>query len=215
MSDNLEIPQHIRLAYRLLSSATPLQMQSLETALKADLAAHGETRWRMTLAYYNPPLFYQRFLRFVELGQAIDGKSALLARSPYSIALRRQSLRTGIQIPPGVFAEGLSIAHYGSIIVNSRARVGALCRLHSATNIGAREYERPPTIGARVYIGPGAVIYGDIQIGDEAVIGANSVVNRDVPAGSTVAGSPARVIAERGSRQVMPDWYPKDGWKYD
>jgi maltose O-acetyltransferase len=50
------------------------------------------------------------------------------------------------------------------------------------------------TIGARVYVGAGAVILPGVTIGDDAIIGAGSVVTRDVPAGSVAAGNPARVI---------------------
>jgi acetyltransferase-like isoleucine patch superfamily enzyme len=52
-------------------------------------------------------------------------------------------------------------------------------------------------IGRQVSIGSGAVILGGIQIGDGAVIGAGAVVTKDVEAGSTVAGVPARVLHRR------------------
>jgi serine O-acetyltransferase len=53
-----------------------------------------------------------------------------------------------------------------------------------------------PTIGAGVYIGPGAKVFGKIVVGDQASIGANAVVNRDVPAGALVGGVPARIIRD-------------------
>lgn len=54
------------------------------------------------------------------------------------------------------------------------------------------------TIGDRVSIGSGAVIMGGITIGDDALIGAGAVVTKDVAAGATVAGVPARVMPPRG-----------------
>lgn len=51
-----------------------------------------------------------------------------------------------------------------------------------------------PTVGDRVVIGNGAVVIGRIQIGDGARIGANAVVLRDVPAGMTAIGVPARNV---------------------
>lgn len=54
------------------------------------------------------------------------------------------------------------------------------------------EYGRPITIGANVWIGSGAIILPGVAIGDDAIIGAGSVVTRDVPAGATVVGNPAR-----------------------
>jgi len=54
------------------------------------------------------------------------------------------------------------------------------------------EFGRPIRIGHKVWIGGGAIILPGISIGDDAVIGAGSVVTRDVPAGVTVVGNPAR-----------------------
>ncbi|MET2831068.1 sugar O-acetyltransferase [Mesorhizobium shangrilense] len=55
------------------------------------------------------------------------------------------------------------------------------------------QFGRPVRIGSRVWIGGGAIILPGVTIGDDAVVGAGSVVTRDVPAGATVVGSPARV----------------------
>ena len=54
------------------------------------------------------------------------------------------------------------------------------------------EFGRPVHIGRHVWIGGGAIILPGVTVGDEAVIGAGSVVTRDVPAGVTVMGNPAR-----------------------
>lgn len=115
------------------------------------------------------------------------------------------SVRTGLSIPPGVFGRGLSIAHYGSIVVNNEASVGRFCRIHSATNIGTYK-GGAPTVGNFVYIGPGAVLYGDITIGDEVAVGANAVVGNDFDGPATIAGAPARVVSTEGSGAVMPTW---------
>jgi maltose O-acetyltransferase len=54
------------------------------------------------------------------------------------------------------------------------------------------EFGRPVRIGQNVWIGGGAIILPGVTIGDDAVVGAGSVVTRDVPAGATVIGNPAR-----------------------
>jgi len=59
-----------------------------------------------------------------------------------------------------------------------------------------QEYGRPVTIGADVWVGGGAIILPGVHVGDRAVIGAGSVVTRDVPAGVLAAGNPCRVIRE-------------------
>jgi maltose O-acetyltransferase len=55
------------------------------------------------------------------------------------------------------------------------------------------EFARRVCIGRNVWIGAGAIILPDVSIADDAVIGAGSVVTRDVPAGATAFGNPARV----------------------
>lgn len=57
------------------------------------------------------------------------------------------------------------------------------------------EFGRPIRIGANVWIGGGALILPGVTIGDDAIIGAGSVVTRDVAPGATVAGNPARAVA--------------------
>jgi len=57
-----------------------------------------------------------------------------------------------------------------------------------------------PRIGGHVDIGAGAKLLGGIVVGDDAVIGANAVVLDDVPAGATVIGIPAKVVASHGVR---------------
>lgn len=63
-----------------------------------------------------------------------------------------------------------------------------------ATRRSGLEFGRPVTIGANVWIGGGAILLPGITVGDDAVIGAGSVVTRDVPTGATVVGNPARLV---------------------
>jgi maltose O-acetyltransferase len=63
----------------------------------------------------------------------------------------------------------------------------------AATRATGLEFGRPIRIGRNVWIGGGAIILPGVEIGDDAVIGAGSVVTRSVPAGATAFGNPARV----------------------
>lgn len=62
-----------------------------------------------------------------------------------------------------------------------------------ATRRSGLESGKPVKIGRNVWIGGGAIILPGVTVGDDAIIGAGSVVTRDVPAGATVMGNPARV----------------------
>ena len=109
------------------------------------------------------------------------------------------SYKLGFTIPVNVFGPGLSIAHYGTIIINSGARVGANCRIHADVNIGteAGYSDKAPVLGDNIYMGPGAKIFGQITIADNTAIGANAVVNKSVEVSNTaVGGIPAKVISE-------------------
>jgi len=66
---------------------------------------------------------------------------------------------------------------------------------------GKEDGDRHPKIGCGVMIGAGAKILGNISIGDCARIAAGSVVLKDVPAKTTVAGVPAKVVGEAGCAQ--------------
>ena len=105
-------------------------------------------------------------------------------------------MKTGITIPKNVCEEGLTLYHYGSIVVNGACRIGRNCCIMNNVNIGANGgSSKAPQIGDNVYIGPGAVIYGDIQIADGCSIGANSVVNKSfLEQNSVIVGAPAKVI---------------------
>lgn len=99
-----------------------------------------------------------------------------------------------ISIPLNVFGPGLSLPHRGNIIVNSHTHIGENCRIHVGVNIGAH-HDKAPRIGNNVYIGPGAIIFGDIEIADNCSIGVNATVNKSViEPNCVVAGTPAKVL---------------------
>lgn len=119
----------------------------------------------------------------------------------YKARLHRMSIKLGFSIPVNVFDKGLSIAHYGTIVVNDHARIGRNCRIQENVTIGSTGgSEKAPQIGNNVFIASGARIIGDIKIADNVAIGANAVVTTSIrQIGVTLAGVPAKMISNKGS----------------
>jgi serine O-acetyltransferase len=115
---------------------------------------------------------------------------ALLLQSESSDSLQ-VSIHPSASIGTAVFLD-----HATGIVVGSFASIGDEVTIMQNVTIG-RNVETPnraPRIGRGVLLSTGATIIGDISIGDDAKIGAGSVVTRDVPAGCTAVGVPARLI---------------------
>lgn len=114
---------------------------------------------------------------------------------------------TGIDIPSSVVAgPGLYIGHFGCIFIHNQAIIGENVNLSQGVTIGVSGFgsrRGVPKIGDRVYVGPGAKIFGPITIGSDCIIGANAVVNCDVPDHSIVAGVPARVIRGATTAEIQ------------
>jgi serine O-acetyltransferase len=101
---------------------------------------------------------------------------------------------------------GLWIPHGGYIVIGP-VRIGRNCGIHQGVTLGARGSDLDgdqfrssiPTLGDRVWVGPGAVIAGGATLGDDVAVGANSLLTRDVPPRGVVLGVPARLISRQGS----------------
>lgn len=119
----------------------------------------------------------------------------------YYSKYRRLSLKLNFSIPLNVFGPGLSIPHYGTIVVNANSQIGKNCRIHACVNIGASGgNSNAPKIGDNVYIGPGVIIFGAINIADNITIAANSTVFKDYNSkNTTIAGTPAVIVKENTS----------------
>ena len=104
------------------------------------------------------------------------------------------SVVTGADIPLNCrIGGGLLIPHPNGIVIHPDAEIGPNCLLFQQVTIGHAE-GGVPRLGGHVDVGAGARLIGPIHIGDHAKIGANAVVTRDVPAGATAIGIPARIV---------------------
>ena len=105
---------------------------------------------------------------------------------------------TGIEIHPrAIIGKRLLIDHGMGVVIGETAEIGDDCTLYQGVTLGGVGNERGkrhPTVHNGVLIGAGAKILGNIEIGNNAKIGANAVVLRDVPENATAVGVPARVI---------------------
>lgn len=121
------------------------------------------------------------------------------------------SVRFGIMIPYTTqIGPGLYIAHFSCIVVSPLAVLGRNVNLSQGVTIGQKISEGrfcAPIIGDRVYVAPGAKLIGKISIGDDAAIGANAVVVKDVPAKGVAVGVPGRVISDRGSSEYVGSFF--------
>jgi serine O-acetyltransferase len=114
---------------------------------------------------------------------------------------------TGIEIHPGAkIGRKFFIDHGMGVVIGESAVIGDHVTLYQGVTLGIshtrdvrnlRGKKRHPTLGDHVTVTVGAKILGDITVGEGAIVGAGSVVVKDVPAHTTVVGVPGRVVVER------------------
>lgn len=114
---------------------------------------------------------------------------------------------TGIEIHPGaVIGDGLFMDHGTGIVIGETAEIGNNCTIYHGVTLGGTgkdKGKRHPTIGNNVLISAGAKILGPFKVGDNARIGANAVVLREVEENTTVVGVPGRAV-RKGDARLAP-----------
>lgn len=121
-------------------------------------------------------------------------------------------LFTGVEIHPGAeIGRRLFIDHGMGTVIGETAIVGDDVTLYQGVTLGGTGKEkgkRHPTLGNNISIGSGAKLLGNITIGDNCRVGANSVVLRSVPPNSTIVGVPGHIVLRDGKRVMITD--PKE-----
>lgn len=166
--------------------------------LEADRIANGYSKKRVI--FKNDIWKFLCSLRRLEYAQNCWHGIKRKVMYPFlKLIWRHYSVKTGLTIYPNSFKEGLTIYHYGCIVVNGSVRAGKNITLQCGVNIAENV-----KIGNDCYISPGVKIAKNVSIPENCVIGYNAVVTKSLPyANSTYAGVPARLLSHNG--------YVKDG----
>ncbi len=168
-------------------SARRLIREDIDAALARDPAARG----RLYVALTYPGL---HAIWLYRLAHKLWRQQHQISAQFISMFAR---LWTGIEIHPGAtIGRRLFIDHGMGVVIGETAIVGDDCLIYHQVTLGGRsrrQAKRHPTVGNRVLIGAGAKVIGDIEIGDDAKIGANALVTTDVAPGSVVVGVPSTV----------------------
>ena len=106
---------------------------------------------------------------------------------------------TGVEIHPGArIGRGVFIDHGMGVVIGETSRIGDDCTIYQGVTLGGtslfRGAKRHPTLGKRVVVSAGAKVLGGFTVGDDARVGSNAVVLREVPPGATVVGVPGRIV---------------------
>jgi maltose O-acetyltransferase len=127
--------------------------------------------------------------RFASVGEDALIRPPFFCDYGYNISLGRGAFLNYnciiLDVEPVSIGDGTAIGPAVQILAADHPRDPRLRR----QNV---RFGRPVTIGANVWIGGGAIILPGVTIGDDSIVGAGSIVTRDVPAGATVVGNPAR-----------------------
>lgn len=187
----------------------------LGTAFRADLAAVYD-RDPACSRYIEPLLYFKGFHALVTYRFAHQ----LLknGRRDFALYLQSQSSRIfGVDINPAAkIGIGIMLDHGTGIVIGETAVVGDYCSILQNVTLGGTGKEtgdRHPKIGNYVLISVGAKVLGNIKVGDCSRIGAGSVVLKEVPPRTTVAGVPAKVVGPAGcpeparamDQRLLPD----------
>ena len=164
-----------------------MTLAELRAVLRADFARNDYRSSRIVLAIFRfggyaraqPPVARAILVRIYKV------LNSVIVRTVYQLAIDSQ-----MQCGPG-----LRLVHAArGAVIHPHVRIGANVTLYHRVTLGeggGHHARRLPRVGDKVVIGPGACVFGDIDIGDGARIGANAVVVRDVAAGARAFGIPA------------------------
>ena len=173
----------------------------IESIKKRDPAANSKISILLTYPGVKA-LFFHRIANFFS-----KAKFDLIAR----LISQLSRFFTGIEIhPKAEIGKNFFIDHGMGVVIGETSEIGDNVTIYHATTLGGispsiksneqRDVKRHPTLKNNVVVGSGAQVLGPIVVGENAKIGANAVVTKDVPANAVMVGIPAKNINEDGSK---------------
>ena len=173
----------------------------IRQAMRDDLRAVVERDSACEL--FHLPLLYFKGFHALQLHRVSNWLWLQGRRSLALLMQSRASMKFGVDIhPAATFGSGIMLDHATGLVVGETAVVGNQVSILQSVTLGGTGKEhgdRHPKIADGVLISAGAKILGNIRVGEGAKVGAGSVVLRDVPAHTTVAGVPAKVVGRPDS----------------
>jgi len=187
-----------------------MEEQNLKYLLRQDMLRYGLRNgmglWLFIRYFYLQAVPGLKFMIILRYCQHYRRKNRLLFYFFY-LWHRRLKSKYGIDISYRTkIGKGLYIGHSGGIVVHGDTEIGDYCNLSQGITIGISirgSKAGIPKIGNRVFIGPGAVILGGIVVGNDVLIGTNSIVMFDVPDHSVVGSPLASIISQKGSADYI------------
>ena len=173
----------------------------IESIKKRDPAAKSKISILLTYPGVKA-LFFHRIANFFS-----KAKFDLIAR----LISQLSRFFTGIEIHPRAeIGKNFFIDHGMGVVIGETSKIGDNVTIYHATTLGGispsiksdeqRDVKRHPTLKNNVVVGSGAQVLGPIVVGENAKIGANAVVTKDVPANAVMVGIPAKNVNEDGSK---------------
>lgn len=133
-----------------------------------------------------------RYTYFLRIASQSNGIKFILMK----LIMKHLTIKYGYEISEKTkIGKGFAIMHLGGIAINHQAEIGENCTIYQGVTIGGDVGRKrgAPKIGNKVWIGPNAVLVGDISIGNNVLIAANTYVNFNIPDNSLVIGNPGIV----------------------
>jgi len=146
--------------------------------------------------------------RFILYKRIIEGYSKWNPiGSVFRFLYKIMQIRYGLQIAHYTkIGGGFYMAHYGNIVISCHAIIGENCNIGQGVTIGRINKGKgkgAPKIGDKVWIGPNAVLVGNISIGNNVLIAPLSFVNFDIPDNCMAIGNPAKIVEGKTSEDYI------------